>query len=110
MRIVTLLLFAISAWAADGQRIISTAPSITETLFAMGLGPRVVGDTIYCNFPEAAAKLPRIGTLLKPDPEASRRFCGPDLVVGAASSRTICRSNWIASTSNTSSWIPLIST
>jgi iron complex transport system substrate-binding protein len=80
MRLITLLLFAISVQAADAQRIISTAPSITETLFAMGLGPRVVGDTIYCNFPEAAAKLPKIGTLLKPDPEAIVAL-RPDLVV-----------------------------
>src|SRR3954449_5782367 len=80
MRLIFTVLLALSAWAADGQRIISTAPSITETLFAMGLGPRVVGVTIYCNFPEEAARLPRIGTLLKPDPEAIVSL-RPDLVV-----------------------------
>jgi iron complex transport system substrate-binding protein len=80
MRLITLLLLALSAMGADGQRIISTAPSITETLFAMGLGPRVVGVTIYCNYPPEAAKLPKIGTLLKPDPEAIMAL-RPDLVV-----------------------------
>jgi iron complex transport system substrate-binding protein len=80
MRLITLLLLALSACAADGRRIISTAPSITETLFAMGLGPRVVGVTVYCNFPPEAATLPKIGTLLKPDPEAILAL-RPDLVV-----------------------------
>jgi iron complex transport system substrate-binding protein len=85
MRLILLLLLTLNAltlnaWAAGGQRIISTAPSITETLFAMGLGPRVVGVTIYCNFPAAALKLPKIGTLLKPDIEAIVAL-HPDLVV-----------------------------
>jgi len=80
MRLIALLLLALNAFAAGGQRIISTAPSITETLFAMGLGPRVVGDTIYCDFPPAALKLPKIGTLLKPDIETILSL-HPDLVV-----------------------------
>src|SRR6188474_954817 len=32
-------------------RIVSTSPSITETLFALGLGDRVVGVSRYCWFP-----------------------------------------------------------
>jgi iron complex transport system substrate-binding protein len=46
----------------------------------MGLGPRVVGDTIFCNFPPEAAKLPKIGSLLHPDVEAIVAL-HPDLVV-----------------------------
>lgn len=37
------------------------APSITECAFAIGGGDRIVGVTTYCNYPEKAAKLPRIG-------------------------------------------------
>lgn len=80
MRIILLLLIALNCWAADAQRIISTAPSITETLFAMGLGPRVVGVTMYCKFPAEAAKLPKIGGFTNPDVETIVGL-HPDLVV-----------------------------
>jgi iron complex transport system substrate-binding protein len=77
MRLIALLL---TLCAATPQRIVSTAPSITETLFAMGLGPHVVGVTIYCKYPEAALKIAKIGTYLKPDVEAIVAL-HPDLVV-----------------------------
>ncbi len=51
------------------QRIISTSPSITEILFELGLGDRVVGVTNFCSYPEEACKLPRIGGLLNPNVE-----------------------------------------
>jgi len=60
-------------------RIVSTSPSITETLFALGLGERVVGVSTYCWFPPAVASLPRVGTFLKPDAELIARL-RPDLV------------------------------
>ena len=46
--------------AASPARIVSTSPSITETLFALGLGDRVVGVSTYCRFPPEAAKLPKV--------------------------------------------------
>jgi hypothetical protein len=42
MRLIVPLLLAVNLWGAGAQRIVSTAPRITESLFAMGLGPRVV--------------------------------------------------------------------
>jgi iron complex transport system substrate-binding protein len=60
-------------------RIVSTSPSITETLFALGLGDRVVGVSNYCRYPAAVASLPRVGTFLKPDAETIARL-KPDLV------------------------------
>ena len=80
MKLLILLLFAAQLWAASVQRIVSTAPSITETLFAMGLGSRVAGVTIYCKYPPEAAKIAKIGTYLKPDIEAIVAL-HPDLVV-----------------------------
>ncbi len=69
------------AWAGSvPRRIVSTAPSITETLFALGLGARVVGDTTFCNYPPAARRLPRIGTFLEPNLETILAL-RPDLVV-----------------------------
>ena len=41
--------------AAEPQRVVSTSPSITETLFALGLGDRVVGVSTFCRYPQAAA-------------------------------------------------------
>jgi iron complex transport system substrate-binding protein len=45
------------------RRIISLMPSITESLFYIGAGPQIIGATKYCNYPEAAKKIPRIGDL-----------------------------------------------
>jgi len=45
----------------EPQRIISTAPSNTEVLFALGLGDRVVGVTEYCNYPPEAMEKEKIG-------------------------------------------------
>lgn len=67
---------------ASGQprRIVSTFPSITETLFALGVGDRVVGVSNYCHYPVAAAALPKVGTYAKPDPERIA-LLKPDLVI-----------------------------
>lgn len=71
---------AAALYAAAPQRIVSTAPSLTETLFALGLGPRVVGVTEFCRYPPEAAAKPKIGTFLEPSFERilARR---PDLVL-----------------------------
>jgi len=62
------------------RRIVSTAPSITETLFALGLGDRVVGVTRFCNYPAEAKDRPRVGGNLDPNFEAVVAL-RPDLVV-----------------------------
>jgi iron complex transport system substrate-binding protein len=62
------------------KRIVSTAPSITEALFALGLGDQVVGVSRFCDFPASVQKLPKVGTYLAPDAEAIVRLV-PDLVV-----------------------------
>jgi len=43
------------------RRIVSLTPNNTEILFALGLGPRLVGVTAYCDYPPAAKKKPKIG-------------------------------------------------
>src|SRR5215212_10182475 len=66
------------------QRVVSLAPSVTETLFALGLGNRLVGVTNYCDYPAEALKLPKIGGFMNPSLETivSKR---PDLVIGVSS-------------------------
>jgi len=53
-------LLVISAWAVP-QRIVSGMPSITETLYALGLEDQIVGVTSNCNYPKAAQKKPKVG-------------------------------------------------
>jgi iron complex transport system substrate-binding protein len=53
----------------DPQRIVSLAPSITETLFDLGLESRIVGVTDYCDFPAAAQLKPRVGGIINPSLE-----------------------------------------
>ena len=43
------------------QRIVSTAPSITETLFDLGLGENIVGVTENCHYPEEVKSKAKIG-------------------------------------------------
>jgi iron complex transport system substrate-binding protein len=62
------------------HRIVSTAPSITEALFALDLGSEVIGVSRFCDFPPEVLKLPKVGTYIKPDPEAIARLA-PDLVI-----------------------------
>jgi iron complex transport system substrate-binding protein len=62
------------------RRIVSLAPSITELLFAIGAGDRVVGRTSWCDYPPDAQRVPSVGDGLNPNVEAivARR---PDLVL-----------------------------
>lgn len=50
-----------TAAPATPQRIVSLAPVVTETLFLVGAGARVVGVTRFCDRPAEASKLPKVG-------------------------------------------------
>lgn len=63
------------------ERIVSLAPSVTETLFALGLGPRVKGVTRYCRYPSEAEVLPHIGGLFDINREKIA-LLKPDIIVG----------------------------
>ncbi|MEW6489554.1 MAG: cobalamin-binding protein [Thermodesulfobacteriota bacterium] len=64
-------------------RIVSLVPSVTETLFALGLGERVVGVTEFCTYPPEAASRPRVGSYAAPSLEAVAALV-PDLVFASA--------------------------
>ena len=55
--------------AASCQRVIAVAPNLSETLFALGLGDRVVGVDDYSHWPPEVEKLPRLGGLFNPNLE-----------------------------------------
>jgi iron complex transport system substrate-binding protein len=77
--------------ARSPSRILSLAPSVTEILFALGLGSRVVGVDSFSDFPPEARTLPRLGGLLDPDLEAMLRL-RPDLVILLDSQAEVARS------------------
>ncbi len=64
----------------EPRRIISLAPGITETLFALGLGDRVVGVTDYCDYPAETAKKSKVGGMINPSIETIVAL-KPDLVL-----------------------------
>ncbi|GIW44580.1 MAG: ABC transporter substrate-binding protein [Candidatus Binatia bacterium] len=66
------------------QRIVSLAPSLTELVFALGLGERLVGVTGQCNFPAEALALPKVGTFLMPNVETVLAL-EPDVVLAMPS-------------------------
>ena len=74
---------ALAASSGRAQRIVSLAPSVTETLFALGAGDEVVGVSQYCDYPPAATRLPRVGSFLTPNVEAIIGL-RPTLVIGLA--------------------------
>ncbi len=70
--------------AAPPERIVSLVPSWTETLFALGLGPRIVGVTRFCIEPAREVEaVPRIGGTKNPDINAILKLA-PDLVIANA--------------------------
>lgn len=70
--------------AKTPQRIISLAPSNTEILFALGLGHKIVGVTDFCDYPEEAKAIEKVGGL-EPNMEKIAAL-KPDLVLAIGGS------------------------
>ena len=62
------------------QRILPLTPSLSETLFALGLDDRIVGVTEFATYPPAARKKPKVGTFFNPSLEKILSL-EPDLVI-----------------------------
>ncbi len=65
------------------QRIISLCPSITEQLFLLGGGDKLVGVTTYCNRPEEAQKIEKIGNIIEVNIEKIISL-HPDLIIATS--------------------------
>ncbi len=63
------------------RRIVSVTPTVTEILFAIGAGDRVVAVSDQCNYPPQVKKLPRVGGFFTPSAEKALA-AQPDLVIG----------------------------
>ncbi len=85
---LVLAFFLVVAWVlrveAAGRRIVSLAPSVTETLFAIGVGAEVVGVSEFCDYPPAVKKIDRMGSYLKPNVEVIVAH-RPDVVIAVPS-------------------------
>jgi iron complex transport system substrate-binding protein len=62
------------------RRIVSLAPSLTESLFAIGAGPLVVGRTTFCDYPAEALEVAEVGGMTNPSIERVVALT-PDLIV-----------------------------
>ena len=78
--LAVLLLAPLTSAQAPPQRIVSIIPSVTEMLFAMGAGARVVGVGNFDRFPPEALTRPKVGGLIDPDTEKILSL-KPDLIV-----------------------------
>jgi iron complex transport system substrate-binding protein len=84
---IVLLLFLTSCTPSElkndvsSHRIVSLAPSVTETLFALGAEAEIVGICTFCDFPRAVEKIARVGSYSAPSIEAivAKK---PDVVIG----------------------------
>ena len=66
------------------QRVVSLAPNLTETIYALGLDAKLAGDTTYCDIPPAAKEKPHVGAPQDPSLEAIVAL-HPDLVLATTS-------------------------
>lgn len=62
------------------RRVVVLAPSLTEVVYALGEGDRVVGVCAQCDHPAPATRLPKVGGYLAPSTEAILGL-RPDLVL-----------------------------
>ena len=78
------------------RRIVSLAPHLTEIMFYLGIGDKVVGTVRFSDYPEQARDIPRVGDALAVSVEAIVGL-NPDLVVAWSSGGTNDAMNKIVS-------------
>lgn len=71
---------------ARPQRIITLAPNLTEIVYAVGAGERLVGDTTFCDYPPAARQVAKVGDTLQPNIERIIAL-KPDLILISTASQ-----------------------
>jgi iron complex transport system substrate-binding protein len=86
MRIVTDDLERQITIPVNVRRVVSTAPSVTENIFAVGAGHRLVGVTTFCDYPEEAKSIAKIGDTMNPNLETIVAL-KPDIVIVSTASQ-----------------------
>ncbi|MEP6945016.1 MAG: helical backbone metal receptor [Acidobacteriota bacterium] len=86
MRVVTDDLGRTVKIPAKVNRVISLAPNLTESIFAVGAGDRLVGVTTFCNYPDEAKAIAKIGDTMTPNMESIVAL-KPDIVFVSTASQ-----------------------
>ncbi len=73
--------------ATDSPRIVSLVPSLTELLWDLDLGHRLVGRTAWCIHPPAVRRVPRVGGTKDVDLERVRTLAPTHVVVNVDENR-----------------------
>ena len=81
-------IFALVSAAETPRRIVSLIPAVTEMIFAMGDGARLVGVSNYDRFPPEVERIKKVGGLLDPDVEGILAL-KPDLVIVYATQKEL---------------------
>jgi len=79
--LLAIIVIASARVASATDRIVSLVPSVTETLFALGVGDEVVGVSSYDDYPPEVKRLPKVGSFLTPNLEAIAAL-RPTIVIG----------------------------
>ncbi len=79
---ICILTTASAAWAEAPARVVSLKPTITDTIYALGLGARLVGVTRYCDVPAGFEKPAVVADYTRPYLERIVAL-SPDLVLGS---------------------------
>jgi iron complex transport system substrate-binding protein len=77
-------------FTAPPQRIVTLLPSLTESIWALGGGARLVGVDRHTNWPPELARLPRLGGMEDAQIEAVAAL-RPDVVLASTSARSLDR-------------------
>lgn len=71
---------------ARPSRVITLSPNLTEIVYALGAGDRIVANTSFCDYPPEAASKPHVGDTQRPDLERIIAL-KPDLVLVSTASQ-----------------------
>jgi len=71
---------------ARAERIITLAPNLTEIVYGIGAGDRLVGNTTYCDYPAQAKQVAKVGDTLQPNIERIITL-RPDIILVSTASQ-----------------------
>lgn len=66
----------------EPETVISLGPNITETIYAVGAGDKLIGRTDYCDYPEQVKDVQSVGSLTDPSVEKIAEL-NPDVVIAS---------------------------
>lgn len=66
----------------EPDKVISLGPNLTEMIFALESQEKLIGRTEYCDYPQEAASIESVGTLMQPDIEKIVSLT-PDVVIAS---------------------------